>query len=50
MKVVIVAGPPSAGKTAVILQTARLLQKEGVALAMLKFDTRSSADPERFAG
>ncbi len=49
MKVVIVAGPPSAGKTAVIVQSAYWLRQAKLALAALKFDTRSSADPERFA-
>ncbi len=48
MKTVVVAGPPSAGKTAVIMNTARILQAEGHVCAAVKFDTRSSADPERY--
>lgn len=48
MRTVIVAGPPSAGKTAVILHAAAALRHRGTAPAALKFDTRSSADPERY--
>ncbi|OPY67633.1 MAG: hydrogenase nickel incorporation protein HypB [Syntrophorhabdaceae bacterium PtaU1.Bin034] len=48
MKTTIVAGPPSAGKTAVISNAIRVLQAEGLRPGAVKFDTRSSADPERY--
>lgn len=43
---VIVAGPPSAGKTAVIFHAVRHMRAEGSTAAFVKFDTRSSLDPE----
>ncbi len=49
LKTIIVAGPPSAGKTSVIIHAARALQAEGYRLGAVKFDTRSSADPERYS-
>ncbi|MDR1359793.1 MAG: hypothetical protein LBJ82_02330, partial [Deltaproteobacteria bacterium] len=49
MKAIIVAGPPSAGKTAVIMHAARRLLKGGESVAAVKFDTRSSLDPELYA-
>ncbi|MDR2077196.1 MAG: hypothetical protein LBP61_09770 [Desulfovibrio sp.] len=49
MKALIVAGPPSAGKTAVILHVARRLLAAGDKVAAVKFDTRSSLDPELYA-
>lgn len=49
MQTVIIAGPPSAGKTSAILHVARLMQGEGLRPAAIKFDTRGSADPERYA-
>jgi len=48
MRIVIVAGPPSAGKTAIILHAAAGLQGQGLRPAGIKFDTRSSSDPERY--
>ncbi len=45
MKPIIVAGPPSAGKTAVIAHVAARLAEAGLALAAVKFDTRVSLDP-----
>lgn len=49
METIIVAGPPSSGKTAVIMNTIQALLDEGLTAAAVKFDTRSSADPERYA-
>jgi Ni2+-binding GTPase involved in maturation of urease and hydrogenase len=49
MKALIVAGPPSAGKTAVIIHAARRLLTIGELVAAVKFDTRSSLDPEMYA-
>ena len=49
MKAIIVAGPPSAGKTAVIVHVARRLLAEGERVAAVKFDTRSSLDPQLYA-
>lgn len=48
MQTIIVAGPPSAGKTAVIMHAAAALQSENLKPAAVKFDTRSSADPVRY--
>jgi Ni2+-binding GTPase involved in maturation of urease and hydrogenase len=48
MKTIVVAGPPSAGKTAVIMNVARLLLRDGLRPAAVKFDTRSNADPHRY--
>ena len=48
MKVLILAGPPSSGKTAIILHTAKHLLGRGIAVACVKFDTQSSQDPETF--
>lgn len=48
MKTLIVAGPPSSGKTAVIMHAARRIQAAGGAVAAVKFDTRSSLDPEMY--
>lgn len=46
MKLITFSGPPSSGKTSVIIQTAQLLgQKVGV----VKFDCLSSFDRERYA-
>ena len=49
MQTVIVAGPPSSGKTAVIIHAAKRLLHEGSFVAAVKFDTRSSLDPETYA-
>ncbi len=49
MKTIIVAGPPSSGKTAVITHAARHLLGGGERVAAVKFDTRSSLDPQHYA-
>lgn len=48
MQTVIVAGPPSSGKTAVSIHAAKRLLQEGKSVAAVKFDTRSSLDPETY--
>lgn len=48
MKLLIVAGSPSSGKTAVIMHTARNLLANGKAVAVVKFDTQSTLDPETY--
>lgn len=48
MRTVIIAGPPSAGKTSVILHACAALRGRGLRPACIKFDTRSSTDPERY--
>ena len=48
MKAIIVAGPPSSGKTAVVVHMARHLLAAGEKVAAVKFDTQSSADPELY--
>lgn len=44
MRVVTVAGPPSSGKTSVILHVARALEERGARSAVVKFDCLSSQD------
>ncbi len=44
MRFVTVSGPPSVGKTAVVLKAAAHLQAEGLSLGVVKFDCLSTAD------
>ncbi len=44
MNLVTVSGPPSSGKTAVILKTVDSLMKSGVAVGVIKFDCLSTGD------
>ncbi|HWQ64313.1 MAG TPA: GTP-binding protein [Methanospirillum sp.] len=46
MKLVTVAGPPSSGKTSVILHTIRELEKAGISVGVIKFDCISPGDEE----
>ena len=49
MQLVTVAGPPSAGKTSVLLHIAEALQREhSLKLGIIKFDCLSSKDRERY--
>lgn len=48
MKLVTVAGPPSSGKTSVILKGLRHLRDEGLRVGVVKFDCLSSHDAELF--
>ena len=49
MKLITVSGPPSSGKTSVILQAAHLLEKQGIKLGVIKFDCLNSCDDELYA-
>lgn len=49
VKIITVAGPPSAGKTAVIIHVARLYLASGVRVAAVKFDALSTRDDEAYA-
>jgi Ni2+-binding GTPase involved in maturation of urease and hydrogenase len=44
MKLITVSGPPSSGKTSVILKTIELLSSEGFKTGVIKFDCLSSYD------
>jgi Ni2+-binding GTPase involved in maturation of urease and hydrogenase len=44
MRVVTIAGPPSSGKTAVTIKAIAALQKEGVHIGVVKFDSLSTQD------
>ncbi|MDA3951091.1 MAG: hypothetical protein PF508_17925, partial [Spirochaeta sp.] len=49
MKLITVAGPPSCGKTAVILKTVVELQRMAIAAGVVKFDCLVTDDDERYA-
>lgn len=44
MKLITVAGPPSTGKTSVILKTVRYLKEGGKKIGVIKFDALSTSD------
>jgi len=48
MKLVTVAGPPSCGKTSVILRAARGLMERGLKPGVVKFDCLASEDQRRY--
>jgi Ni2+-binding GTPase involved in maturation of urease and hydrogenase len=48
MKLITVAGPPSSGKTSVILQLATCLKEKTVRLGVVKFDCLTSFDQFRY--
>lgn len=48
MKLVTVAGPPSSGKTSVVLRVAETLAAEGLRIGVIKFDCLSSEDEHRY--
>ncbi len=48
MKFVTVSGPPSVGKTAVILKTIEHLQRDGLKVGVVKFDCLSTQDDELY--
>lgn len=48
MKLVTVAGPPSSGKTAVIVKTAQCLRVEGLTVGIIKFDCLSASDGDMY--
>lgn len=49
MKLVTVAGPPSSGRTSIILRLAEELAKDDLSLGVIKFDCLSSEDEHRYA-
>ncbi len=49
MRFVTVSGPPSTGKTAVILKAAAHLKEEGLEVGVVKFDCLLSSDDEVYA-
>lgn len=49
MKLVTFAGPPSSGKTSVILRTIEPLIKQGVKVGVIKFDCLTSEDHLRYS-
>ena len=49
MKCLTVAGPPSSGKTSVLLKVAGILAGRGLPLGVVKFDCLASRDRESFA-
>ncbi len=48
MRLVTVAGPPSCGKTSVILRVAEALAAEGLKIGVIKFDCLLSEDEKRY--
>ena len=44
MKLITLAGPPSSGKTAVTIKTIASLQREGLRVGVVKFDSLSTQD------
>jgi Ni2+-binding GTPase involved in maturation of urease and hydrogenase len=46
MKVITIAGPPSSGKTSVIVKTIEELTKEGLSTGVVKFDCLSAQDEQ----
>jgi Ni2+-binding GTPase involved in maturation of urease and hydrogenase len=48
LKFVTVAGPPSCGKTSVILRTVTALAQSGAKVGVVKFDCLTSEDPKRY--
>lgn len=48
MKLITVSGPPSSGKTAIILKTLRGLKQQGLRVGVVKFDCLASRDGEIF--
>jgi len=49
MYVITVAGPPSVGKTSVILRTAESLRVRKIRIGVIKFDALSTSDGARFS-
>ena len=49
MRLVTVAGPPSCGKTSVLLRTCAALAEEGASCAVIKFDCLQTRDADAYA-
>lgn len=50
MRVITVAGPPSVGKTSVVMKTARALLGRSQRVGIVKFDSLSTSDDDVYAG
>lgn len=48
IKLVTVAGPPSSGKTSVLINTIKLLRNDGIRIGVIKFDCLSTDDHLRY--
>ncbi|WP_024873186.1 GTP-binding protein [Tolumonas lignilytica] len=48
MQLITFAGPPSSGKSAVIIQTIRLLHRQGIKTGVVKFDALSTLDDQLY--
>ncbi|MDR3518132.1 MAG: GTP-binding protein [Azospirillaceae bacterium] len=48
MRIITVAGPPSVGKTAIILKTAKVLDRPGQTVGIVKFDALATADDDLY--
>jgi Ni2+-binding GTPase involved in maturation of urease and hydrogenase len=48
MKLVTIAGPPSSGKTSIIVKSAKKMMAEGIKLGVIKFDCLVSEDEKRY--
>lgn len=49
MRVITVAGPPSVGKTSVVVKTSALLGVQGFKVGVVKFDSLATSDDEVYA-
>lgn len=49
MRVITVAGPPSVGKTSVVVRTAKCFATQGLVAGIVKFDSLTTSDDEIFA-
>jgi len=48
MRLITVAGSPSTGKTSVIVKAAEVLRRDGLKVGVVKFDSLSTSDDERY--
>ena len=48
IRLVTVAGPPSSGKTSLILHTAAVLLEQGLRIGIIKFDCLTGDDHKRY--
>ena len=46
MKMITVSGPPSSGKTSMLIKTAEHLREKGISFGIVKFDCISTCDRE----
>lgn len=49
MRLVTVAGPPSSGKTSIIIKTIEELEQKGFTIGVVKFDCLSAQDEEHYS-